>query len=154
MPVPFDIVAGNTTAAQLNDADVTTLVRHSGFRFWGNRTCSDDPLFAFESAARTAQVLQDTIANGLVWAIDKPISAALVTDILETVNAAFRKMASQGRIIGARAWFDPSVNSATELAAGRLTIDYEYTPCAPAESIQLNQRITDKFYAALADQLG
>lgn len=153
-PVPFDIVAGNTTAALLNDAGVTTLVRKSGFRFWGNRTCSDDPLFAFESAARTAQVLQDTIANGLVWAIDKPISAALVTDILETVNGAFRKMVSQGYLIGARAWFDPSANSSTDLAAGRLTIDYEYTPVAPAESIQLNQRITDKFYAALADQLG
>jgi hypothetical protein len=79
---------------------------------------------------------------------------ALITDILETVNAEFRKMASQGRIIGARAWFDRNANSATDLAAGRLTIDYEYTPCAPAESIQLNQRITDKFYAALADQLG
>jgi len=154
-PVPFDIVAGSsTTASLLNDADVTTLVRAKGFRFWGNRTCSDEPLFAFESAARTAQVLQDTIANGLVWAIDKPITVALITDILETVNAEFRKMASQGRIIGARAWFDRNANSATDLAAGRLTIDYEYTPCAPAESIQLNQRITDKFYAALADQLG
>lgn len=153
-PVPFDIVASNTTAALLNDAHVTTLVRKNGFRFWGNRTCSDDALFAFETAARTAQVLQDTIANGLVWAIDKPISAALVTDILETVNGSFRKMVSQGYLIGARAWFDPSANSAADLSAGRLTIDYEYTPCAPAESIQLNQRITDKFYAALADQLG
>lgn len=152
--VPFDMVAGNNAASLLNDADVTTLIRAKGFRFWGNRTCSAEPLFAFESAARTAQVLQDTIANGLVWAIDKPITGSLVKDILETVNAEFRRLQSQGRIIGARAWFDPSANGQSDLAAGRLTIDYEYTPCAPAENIQLNQRITDKFYASIADQLG
>lgn len=152
--VSFDMVSGDNDAALLNDADVTTLVRAKGFRYWGNRTTSSEPLFAFESAARTAQVLQDTIAAGLVWAIDKPITGSLVKDILETVNAEFRKLQSQGRIIGARAWFDPSANSQTDLAAGRLTIDYEYTPAAPAESIQLNQRITDKFYASIADQLG
>ena len=36
-----------------------------------------------------------------------------------------------------------------ELLAGKIVIDYEYTPCAPAESITLNQRITDKFYGDL-----
>jgi len=147
--VPFDMIAGENAASLLNDGDVTTLIRAKGFRFWGNRTCSGEPLFAFETAARTAQILQDTIAEGLIWAIDKPILPALITDILETVNAAFRRMQAQGRIIGARAWFNPSANSAVDLAAGRITIDYEYTPVAPAENINLNQRITDKFYAEL-----
>ena len=114
---------------------------------------SSEPLFAFESAARTAQVLQDTIANGLLWAIDKPITAVLVKDILDTINAEFRKLQSQGRIIGAKATYDPAANPASSLAAGTIAIDYEYTPCAPAEAILLNQRITDRFYASLSDQL-
>jgi len=152
--VPFSILASDVTAASLlNDADITTLARLDGFRFWGNRTCSDEPLFAFESATRTAQVLQDTIAQGLVWAIDKPITGGLVKDIVETINAAFRSLQSQGLIVGAEAWFDPAANPASALAAGKIVIDFWFTPCAPAESITINQRITDRFYASIADSL-
>lgn len=148
--VPFSILASDaTTASLINDADVTVLARLNGYRFWGNRTCSDEPLFAFESAVRTAQVLQDSIAEGLVWAIDKPITKGLIKDILETINAKFRSLKAQGLIIGAEAEFRDGDNPATDLAAGKLVFDYSYTPCAPAEAITLNQRITDKFYAEL-----
>ena len=149
-PVPFSILAGETTTASLlNDADITVLARMNGYRFWGNRTCSDEPLFAFESAVRTAQVLQDTIAQGLVWAIDKPILPGLIRDILETINAKFRELKAQGRIIGAEAMFREADNSPAAMAAGKLVFDYSYTPCAPAESIGINPRITDRFYAKL-----
>ena len=153
-PVDFDLLGGASTASLLNDANITTLIRANGFRFWGNRTMSAEPLFAFESAVRTGQVLQDEIANGLLWAIDKPISAGLVKDIVATVNARFRALQSQGRIVGAHCWFDAAANPPEALAGGSITIDYEYTPCAPAEAILLNQRITDRFYATIADQLG
>ena len=61
-----------------------------------------------------------------------------------------RDLASTGRLVGASAWFDGSQNDAASLAAGRVTIDYDYTPCAPAENIILNQRITDRFYAGIS----
>ncbi len=150
IPIPFSIHADDTTTASLlNDNEITTLARLDGYRFWGNRTCSGEPLFAFESAVRTAQVLQDTIAEGLVWAIDKPIVAGLIRDITESVNAKFRQMKAKGLIIGAECTFRLSDNSAEAMAAGRLVFDYSYTPCAPAEAIGLNQRITDTFYVDL-----
>jgi phage tail sheath protein FI len=149
-PVFFDLQDASTPAGLLNDAPVTTIVRMNGYRFWGNRTCSDEPLFAFESATRTAQVLRDSISNGLVWAVDKPLTKGLVRDIVETINADFREKVAQGRLIGGSCWFDPSLNSANDLAAGKLVIDYDYTPCAPVEDLTLNQRITDKYYASFA----
>jgi len=152
-PIFFDILSNDTDAGVLNDSEVTTLVRTNGYRFWGNRTCSDDPLFAFESVVRTNQVLQDEIARGLVWAIDKPLGGGLVKDILETINARFRSLKAQGKIIGAEAWFDKSLNPKTDLAAGKLRIPYKYTPCAPAESIELMPEITDEFYATIGNGL-
>jgi phage tail sheath protein FI len=149
--VSFDITGESHDAALLNAAGVTTMIRHTGYRFWGNRTCSDEPLFAFESAVRTAQVLQDEIAEGLMWAIDKPLTRVLISDIIETINARFRTLVSEGRLIGANAWYDPSLNSESDLAAGKLTIDYDFTPCAPLESLTLNQRITDRYYASFAE---
>lgn len=146
----FDLQSAANDAGVLNGAPVTTIVRMNGYRFWGNRTCSDEPLFAFESAVRTGQVLQDAIAGGLAWAVDKPISGGLVTDMLETINGGFRSLQAQGRIVGAQAWFDPSNNTQVDLAGGKITIDYDYTPCAPAEAIILNQRITARYYGSLS----
>ncbi|TLX52853.1 phage tail protein, partial [Stutzerimonas nosocomialis] len=51
----WDLQNPATDAGLLNAADVTTLIRREGFRFWGSRTCSADPLFAFENYTRTAQ---------------------------------------------------------------------------------------------------
>ena len=153
VPIFFDITSDSHDAALLNAGDVTTMIRHEGFRFWGNRTCSDEPLFAFESTVRTAQVLQDEIAAGLMWAIDKPLTLVLIKDIIETINANFRRLIGQGRLIGATAWYDPALNSESDLAAGKLTIDYDFTPCAPLESLTLNQRITDRYYADFATLL-
>jgi len=147
----FDINTDNNDAALLNAADITTMIRQDGYRFWGNRTTSDEPLFAFESATRTAQVLQDEIAAGLIWAIDKPLNAVLIRDIVETINARFRALVSAGALIGAQCWYDPALNPPSELAAGKLVIDYDFTPVAPLESLTLNQRITDRYYANFAD---
>ncbi len=59
----WDLQQAGTDADLLNEADITTLIRKDGFRFWGNRTCSDDPLFQFENYTRTAQVVADKEDN-------------------------------------------------------------------------------------------
>jgi phage tail sheath protein FI len=76
-----------------------------------------------------------------------------VRDIVESINAKFRSLKAQDRIIGAEAWFDPASNPAEALAAGKIEIDWDYTACAPAENIKGNQRITNKYYADLANSL-
>ena len=148
--IHFDIQDSATDAGVLNDALITTLIRSNGFRYWGNRTTASEPLWAFETSVRTSQVLQDEIAEGVRWAIDKPLTKTLIKDILDTINARFRSLAAEGRIIGAKAWYDPALNSQTDLAGGKLTIDYDFTPCAPLESLTLNQRLTDRYYADFA----
>lgn len=147
--VSFNLQDNQTDAGLLNGANVTTLIRQNGYRYWGNRTCSDEPLFQFESAVRTAQILKDTIANGIMWAIDKPINGGLIDDIIATINAEFARLIAAGRLVGGEAWFDKEANPADGLAAGRITIDYDFTPLAPAEAVTLNQRITDRYYADL-----
>lgn len=61
--ISWDLQSPATDAGVLNSNDVTTLINEKGFRFWGSRTCSADPLFAFENYTRTAQVLADTMAE-------------------------------------------------------------------------------------------
>ncbi|ANS42366.1 phage tail sheath protein [Serratia inhibens] len=143
--VYWDLQDTATDANLLNQNDVTTLIRKDGFRFWGSRTCSDDPLFQFENYTRTAQVLADTMAEAQMWAVDQPMHPSLAKDIIEGIKAKFRELKSGGYIIDGDCWMDDVANDKDTLKAGKLILDYNYTPVPPLENLLLRQRITDQY---------
>ncbi len=148
--VYWDLQTTGTDADLLNQACVTTLIRKGGFKFWGQRTCSDDPLFLFENYTRTAQVLADTMAEAHLWAMDRPMTPTLIKDMIAGINAKLREMKTAGLIIDGTCWYDPEANTVETLKAGKLFIDYDYTPVPPLEDLTLRQRITDQYLATFA----
>jgi phage tail sheath protein FI len=52
--VSWDLQEQATDANLLNQAGVTTLIRNDGFKFWGNRTCSDDPFSCLKTTPHGA----------------------------------------------------------------------------------------------------
>lgn len=149
----WQLQSSATDAGYLNENEVTTLIQREGFRFWGSRTCTSDPLFAFENYTRTAQVLADTIAEAHLWAVDKPMHPSLIRDIIEGINAKFRDLKAQGYIIDGSCWYDPELNSKETLKDGQLRLDYDYTPVPPLENLTLRQRITDSYLADFASRV-
>ena len=145
----FDLQATATDTNLLNSNEITTLINQKGFRFWGSRTCSADPKFAFESATRTGDVLADTIAEGHAWAVDKTMSKTLVDEIVEGVNVKFRELKSQHYIVDAGAWLDAEKNTVTTLVAGALDVDYDYSPVPPLENLTFHQHITNSYLSQL-----
>lgn len=146
----WDLQTVGTDADLLNEACVTTLIRKDGFKFWGSRTCSDDPLFQFENYTRTAQVLADTMAEAHLWAVDRPVTPTLIRDMIDGIKAKFRELKSAGLIIDGDCWYDESANDKETLKAGKLFIDYDFTPVPPLEDLTLRQRITDRYLANFA----
>lgn len=153
--VHFDLLDASTDAGLLNDAQVTTIIRSDGYRFWGNRTTAgdDQPDFAFESATRTSYALQDVIATTIAPFIDQPMTIPKIKNFLEKINAAFRVIVSDGKAIGAECFFDKDRNTASELASGRPKFRIRFTPCAPIENPQIDLQITDFYYSNFADRL-
>lgn len=149
----WDLQNPVTDANYLNSQEVTTLINEGGFRFWGSRTCSDDPQFAFENYTRTAQVLADTMAGAQMWAMDKPMHASLVRDMIEAVNAEFRTKVAGGFLVGGGCWYPEDINTKDTLKAGKLWLDYDYTPIPPLEDLTLRQRITDRYLINFASQI-
>ena len=149
----WDLQEESSDSNYLNMHDVTTLICNQGYRFWGSRTCSADTLFAFENYTRTAQVLADTIAEAQFQLVDAPMHASLIKDLIESINNKFRELKSNGYIVDGKAWFDPEANTADILKAGKLYIDYDFTPVPPLENLMLRQRITDKYLVELANSV-
>lgn len=155
-PVAFDLLDPSTDAGVLNDAQVTTIIRDTGFRFWGARTTAgeDQSEFSFETAVRTSHALQDIIAQTFRPFMGRPMTVGRIKDLLETANAAFRNLAVQGRIMGAKAFFDADTNTPEQLAAGMPDFRIQYTPVAPMENPTVRLIITDFYYSGFADQIG
>ena len=143
----------DTDAGYLNQNDITTLIQRDGFRFWGSRTCSSDPLYAFENYTRTAQIIADTMAEGHMWAVDKPLTPSLAKDIIEGINAKLREMIQSNYLLGGECWLDPVINTKEVLKAGKFYIDYDYTPVPPLENLILRQRITDRYLVDFASRV-
>ncbi|EBY1954636.1 phage tail sheath protein [Salmonella enterica] len=151
--VYWDLQQTGTDADYLNENCVTTMIRKNGFRFWGARTCSSDPLFPFENYTRTAQVIADTIADAHMWAVDGTLNPQLAKDIVEGVRAKFRQLKTLGYLIDGDCWYDDSVNTAETLKSGKLLIDYDYTPVPPLENLLFRQRITDRYLVNFGQKL-
>jgi hypothetical protein len=145
IPVHWELQSDTSDAAYLNKNEVTTLVAFEGVRFWGSRTCSADPLFAFESYTRTAQFLAETVAQSHLPYIDQAMTPALARFILEGLNAKGRELVTAGKLLGFDAWLDSNANTASTLRQGQLKIHYKYTPVPPLEDLSFVQVITDEY---------
>ncbi|WP_445115014.1 phage tail sheath subtilisin-like domain-containing protein [Acinetobacter sp. WZC-1] len=149
-PITWDLEDMDTDASYLNQHEITTLIQHQGFRFWGNRTCSSDPNFAFEVATRTAHFLLDTIINGCFPFVDQPLTPYLAKDIIDSIDFELQEHVQAKRLLGAKVWYDPNENSVGNLQQGKMWIDYDYTPVPPLENLNLNQRITGRYLVDFA----
>lgn len=151
--VYWDLQDPATDAGYLNANEVTTLIRRDGFRFWGSRTCSADPLFCFENYTRTAHVIADTMADAHFWANDKPMHPTLIRDIVEGIKAKGREWVSLGYLLGFDCWVDAEINDKDVIKVGSFYIDYDYTPVPPLENLMLRQRITGRYLVDFAAKI-
>lgn len=135
----------NCAANLLNMQNVSTIIRRDGFRHWGNRLCTSDPQWHFESVRRTADVIEDSIQETMLGYVDRPLDRQNADDIIATINAWMRQLVGLKAIFGGKAWLDEELNSAETLAAGVLYIDYDFGPKSPTERITLRVRVNNKY---------
>lgn len=148
-PVDFTLGDANCRANHLNENDVATVIREDGFRLWGNRTCSDDPKWAFLSVRRTADMINDSLLRAHLWAVDRNITKTFLEDVTEGVNAYLRSLKAQGAILGGRCWPDPDLNSPANIAAGKVYFNFDFTPPYPAEHITFRSHLVNDYIAEI-----
>lgn len=152
-PRSFGLLDINSEANTINNLDVTTLIREKGFRVWGNRTCSADPIWAFEPTVRVASIIKETIAESFLWAMDKPMHPSLMIDIINTINAKLAEKVYKGWLLGAQVFIDPKKIEKERVSNGIFAFDYEFTISPPLENIELNQHVSDRFIVNLTDRV-
>lgn len=131
----------NTRANLLNENEVATFIRDEGYRLWGNRTASDDPIYAFLSVSRTKDLIDLSIQKAHRYAVDKVINKAYFEDVVASVNGYLRQLQTRGAILGGKCWVDPEKNADADIQAGHVTFSYDFTPPTPAERVTFESSI-------------
>lgn len=144
-PIDFTLGDANSRANLLNESKIATIIRQDGFRLWGNRSLSSDPKWAFLCVRRSADIINDSLLRAHLWAVDRGITKTYVDDVKEGVNNYLRHLVNIGAILGGECWADPDLNSADQIAQGKVYFDFDFTPVYPAEHVTFRSHLVDNY---------
>ena len=139
----------------LNAAGILTVFNAfgTGLRVWGNRSASYPTVTTpdnFINVRRTMDVIEESVQLSMLQFIDQPISNALITAIVASVNAFIRTLIQRGALVAGSASYNPAENSPSQIAAGHLVFDIDVMPPPPAERLSFTVYID----TTLLSQLG
>ncbi|MFV0576054.1 MAG: phage tail sheath subtilisin-like domain-containing protein [Vibrio sp.] len=143
--VEWELSDPNTVANILNENKVSTVIREGGYRFWGNRSCSIDPKWTFECVRRTADMINDSIEQAHLWAVDMPGTTQYLQDVLGGVRAYMKQLKYEGVIPGGDAWLDKELNTPETMAQGVYYFDFDFGVYYPAEHLIFRSRLNNGY---------
>lgn len=138
IPIGFELTDPDCDANLLNAQGITTVINCGEYRLWGNRNAmfpSSADVDTFECVVRTADYIDESIENATMQYMDKPINNALIDRIVNMGQNFLNDEQGKGTIISGKVWYDPSKNSATEIAKGHIVISRKFISPAPAERV-------------------
>ncbi|MFC0118768.1 phage tail sheath subtilisin-like domain-containing protein [Pseudoalteromonas xiamenensis] len=143
--IDFQLGDVHARANLLNEKEVATIIRQNGFKLWGNRTCSDDPKWAFLSVVRTADMINDSLLRAHMWAVDRNITKTYIEDVTQSVQSYLDSLKAQGAILGGQIWADADLNTPANIQAGKVYFSFDFTPPTPAEHITFKSILTNNY---------
>lgn len=143
--IDFAMGDASCRANLLNENNVATIIRQNGYRLWGNRTLSNDKKWAFLCVVRTADMIDESLKAAHLWAVDRGITKTYVSDVIEGVNAYLRYLTNIGAILGGSCWADPDLNSADQIAQGKVYFDFDFTPVYPSEHVIFRSHLVNDY---------
>jgi uncharacterized protein len=143
----------------LNASGIVTVFNAfgTGLRVWGNRTAGYPTITTpdnFISIRRTMDVIEESIELAMLQFMDQPITNALITAILASVNAFLRSLIQRGALVAGAATFNTAENPPSQIAAGQLVFDIDVMPPPPAERLTFNVYIDSTLLSQLGSTTG
>jgi phage tail sheath protein FI len=133
--IDFSLGDSACKANYLNENNIATIINQDGYRLWGNRTTSGEEAYKFLCVRRTADIISESILRAHLWAVDRNIVKNYLTDVTENVNAFLATLKSQGAILGGKCFANKELNTAANIAEGKVYFDFSFTPTYPAEQV-------------------
>jgi phage tail sheath protein FI len=149
LEIPISASLNDPTAEtnQLNGAGICTILNMygTGYRFWGNRSSawpSDATEKSFVSQQRISDFIDDSIEQAMLPVMDEPVSAVIITDILQAANNFLREQVRRGALApGSRVVFPAEANPADNVSKGKLLFQTIEVGAPPLENVIFEHRV-------------
>lgn len=133
----FDPDGSRTTdCSRVNDVDCVTL--RPGLFVWGDRASSyrdDTGVKNKFNVRRVADILKRSLVVGSNLYIGRNITRVLIDTILQNGQAYMDTLKQKGWILDGKMVYNSVDNPPSELALGRLTIGFQYTPLVSLDTL-------------------
>jgi phage tail sheath protein FI len=106
-------------------------------------------MWAFLSVRRTHDMINESIEQAYLWAVDRPISAQLFLDMADMISADLRRWRALGAMVGGQAWVDLELNTVQTMMAGQVFVDYDGEAPAPMERATFRSHRNPNYYENL-----
>jgi phage tail sheath protein FI len=141
----------NIEQGQLNLQGINVIRSFAGRRpkLWGARTTATDSNWQYVNIRRLFLFLEESIQEGIEWAVFEPNNLQLWQKLRRTINEFLNRVWRDGGLFGATAEeayycrIDETLNPFSEQALGRLYIEIGVRPTYPAEFIVVRIGIWD-----------
>ena len=140
----FSYRRAGTQAAQFDAVDVGSFVRHRGrFRAWGFRCTYDTATDArrFLNIQRVVDTVETESVNIAQDMVDRGVTADFPGNLAANIQNYLDGLVATGALVSGSAEADRAANTATALAAGRVTIILTIQPVAVAELVSLTVQL-------------
>lgn len=153
-PIEAMINDANCEANLLNEAGIITVFNSfgTGIRSWGNRSASwpsSSHQKNFINVRRTADVIDESMEYSAMQYLDRPLSNAVIDDILESGNRFLRHQEANGAIAGGKVWLNKDLNPPENLANGHLIVSKDFAPYSPLERLTYQSAINIEYLRKL-----
>lgn len=145
--VPMNYRGEQSIANQLNKNDITTIIRKNGFRFWGQRTASSEPMFTYESDVRVAHYVDAQFEGLMDGKMDSITTSEQLEDAVEEGQQLLDDLArgDDAVIINGECWLDSSENTEAVLSEGGVKFNYKFGVAKPLEQPSFDGLITNEY---------
>lgn len=142
----------DSEANLLNSNQVTTIIHDDGYRFWGLRSTTQDPLWQMLNVRRTADMIYESLEAAERARLDLPFSYQLLDSIQSDVNRYLTLLKTRGALIGGQCWIDSNLNTPATFAGGQLTVNFDLEPPACLEHLIFQASRNTSYYQGFVEQ--
>ncbi len=130
-------------ADRLRSQNITTIIRYSGFRIWGNNTTSMDSIWRDFTRVRVFDRIAEAALEGLFWAIDR--RADELKAAKDSVEQMLLSLKGAKVLVDYEVSWNDELNTPANITAGKFYLDVKTMNTPIVKRLEVNFDYTDKF---------
>ena len=143
---------GETSEAdRLRAAGITTLIRYSGWRTWGEQTCATDSIWQDARRVRIFDMLVAKTLEGIFWAVDRDLSE--LSAAKQSIKEFLNELKGADVLLGFEVYLDTEKTTATSITEGKFYFIAETQEMPVARRIEVTFDRVDTYASVVYDIL-